>query len=73
MKKYAVIDMLPGDWFETIFDTKKEALEYAESSWSGLTAYDQKRREEYYVCRCSLDEDGCVDFDTIDEIVKQHK
>ena len=68
MKKFAVIDQTAHDWFETIFDTEAEAINEADYLWGAMTDYDKKRRESFFVASCDLDEDGCIDWDTIKEI-----
>lgn len=70
--KYAVIDWRgkgTSDCFEDVFDSKEEALNAAENQWAHMT---KSEREDsiFYVCSCMTDEDGCVDFNTVD-IIKE--
>lgn len=71
MKKYAVIDMTNGDWFEAIFDTQEEALNRAEYEWHIMAKADKARREAFFVAAGEVDEDGCFDLNTAD-VIKEY-
>ena len=51
------------------FQTKEEAMQKAESEWNALTDHDKARRDAYYVAICRLDENGEIDWDTVDPII----
>ena len=69
--KYAVIDQTKGDWFEEVFDTEAEAVSRADYEWHNMTDRDKSRRIEFYVASCSVDEYGCVNYDTI-QLIKEY-
>lgn len=71
-KKFAVIDETTGDWFESVFDTEQEALQAGEYQWSHITPHDRKRRLDFYIAECEVDEDGCVVLDTT-RIIKKYR
>ena len=54
--------------WDTKFQTRDEALKHAEAEWKALTDHDKARRDAYYVATCLLDEDGEVDWETVDPI-----
>ena len=56
--------------FDLRFDTKKEALQTAETEWKSFTERDKNSRDAYYVATCTLDEDGDIDWDSINPIVE---
>ena len=65
MKKFAVIDQIAdGDQFEDIFDSADEAIAFANKEWNHLSEKDKKRRAEFFVVECELDENDCVALDT---------
>lgn len=51
------------------FQTKEEAMQEAKAEWDALTDHDKARRDAYYVAVCRLDEDGEIDWDTVDPII----
>lgn len=69
--KFAVIDQTQGDWFETIFDAESKAIDHADYEWKIMAESDKKRRESYYVASCEVDEDGCIDWDTV-YVIKEY-
>lgn len=66
--KYAVIDITRGDSFEEIFDTADEAVAQADYEWRIMSSRDKDRREAFYVASCEVDEDGCIDYNTVNLI-----
>lgn len=65
MDKYAVIDsIINEDSYESVFDTEKEAMDYAQNIWCHMTK-DEKQKNVLYVIECDLDENGFVDFNTM--------
>lgn len=66
--KYAIIDQTKGDWFEDVFNTEADAIARADYEWGIMAKSDKERREGYYVASCEVDEDGCVDYDTVQPI-----
>ena len=69
---YAIIDQTKGDWFEDIFATEKEAIDRADYSWHIMSAHDKKRRIAFYVASCEVNEDGEIDWDSVNAI-KEYK
>lgn len=43
----------------------EDALLEAQRRWDSLSPHDQRQRDAYYVCRAELDEDGCIDYDSV--------
>lgn len=70
--KYAVIDQTIGDCFEDIFDTEAKAISWADYEWGIMAKSDKAKRTAYFVASCELDEDGAVDFDTLD-VIEEYK
>lgn len=54
--------------FEQFFKTEQEAIEYAKAEWALLTDHDKYERDAYYVASCTLDEDGEIDWESIEPI-----
>lgn len=63
--RFEVMDVIDGDIFNKGFNSKEEALEYAENEWEHhLTSSDKKRRQEFYVLECvNPDRDAVNHFD----------
>ena len=70
--KYAVIDQTSGDWFEDIFDTEARAIAWADYEWGIMAKSDKARRTAYFIASCELDEEGSVDYNTL-EVIKEYK
>lgn len=72
MKKYVIIDN-KGDTFEEVLDTddRETAIAMADADWERFTKREQKHRQEFYLGYTDFDEDGCVDYDTM-EIIKDY-
>lgn len=71
MKKYIVIDDTTSkrSTMETyVFDSEKEAIKKAEELISYLTKKEIEETDEFYVGVGEVDEDGEIDFDSIDAI-----
>lgn len=67
---YALVDRREsGDMFESIFKDLEVALKKSEEDWSHLTNSEKKKVAEFYLCECEVDEDGCIDFETV-EVIK---
>ena len=71
LKQWVIIDQC-GDEFEEALPvmTREEAVYAANLEWERLSAYDQKRREAFYVGCMVVDEDGGVDLDTMMDVVR---
>ena len=54
--------------WDTKFQTKEEAMQEAEAEWGALTDHDKGERDAYYVAACTLNEDGEIDWDTVETI-----
>lgn len=48
--------------------TAQEAQEKALAIWNGLSAYDQKEREACYIGLAGVDDDGCIDYNSMTDI-----
>ena len=71
MKKYIIVDDTTSkrSTMETyVFDSEKEAIEKAEQIMSYLTKKEIEETDEFYVGIGEVNEDGEVDFDSIDAI-----
>lgn len=74
MKKYIIVDDTTSkrSSIDTyIFDNEKEAIEKAGNIVAHLTEKDKNDRDGFYVGIGILDEDGNVDFDSID-VIKEY-
>ncbi|MBQ9839014.1 MAG: hypothetical protein IJO56_05960 [Oscillospiraceae bacterium] len=71
-KVYAVIDQTKGDWFEDIFSSEKEAIDYADYEWGIMTESDKAYRIAYFIAVGEVDEDGAFDQNTCD-VLKEYK
>ena len=66
--KYAIIDQTTGDWFESVFDREEDAISQADYEWAIMSKHEKKRITAFFVASCELDEDGAVDYETIEPI-----
>ena len=56
--------------FEKELSNDKEmAIRMATDEWNKLSSHDQKIRGAFYIGYAALDDNGCVDYDTMTEIV----
>lgn len=74
MKKWYLIDDClhsARQVFETALDcaSKEEAFDLAVREWEALSAHDQRARDDFYIGFADVDEDGCVDYDTMTDII----
>ena len=53
---------------EITADTQEEAILMARCRFKTLSKRDQSKRDAYYVGRAELDEDGCIDYDTMVDV-----
>lgn len=59
-----------GDLFQTMFKTKKEAIQEAKWEWEKHLTKEEKRKCNYYaVVKGELNEYGYIDFDTVTEVI----
>lgn len=60
-----------GELFERrlFVDTREEALRQARLDWSYLTDAERDQRSAFYIGYASEDENGCVDYDSMTDIV----
>ena len=74
MKKWVIID----DCMKkrcAIFDeicksqTTEGAYAEAKAKWDALTEHDKRDRDGFYVALTGFDEDGCIDFDSMTDIL----
>lgn len=78
MKKwYLIDDCLHGarQVFETALDcdSQEEAFDLATREWEALSAHDQRARDDFYIGFADVDEDGCVDYNTMTDIISIKK
>lgn len=69
--KYALVDERKYETFEKIFDNEKEAMRDAEIQWAHMVK-SEREASNFYVCSCELDEDDCINFDTV-KVIKEWK
>jgi len=75
MKKWIIVDdctSSKSQQFEEIIEASdiNEAEQIARREWDRLTAHDQNKRDAYYVGYAEIDDDGCVDFNSMTDIVE---
>lgn len=74
MKRWIIIDdctsRAAAQW-ETIIDAHnaQEAEAIARRQWDDLTDHDRRCRDAYYVGYAEIDHAGCVDMDTMTDII----
>lgn len=78
MKKWYLIDdclASKGQVFESVLDcnTQKKAFDLAVREWESLSAHDQQDRDDFYIGFADVDEDGCVDYETMTSIISIKK
>lgn len=78
MKKwYLIDDCLHGarQVFETALDcdSQEEAFDLATREWEALSAHDQRARDDFYIGFADVDEDNCVDYNTMTDIISIKK
>lgn len=58
--------------YETLLNADKvdDAIVEAERILGRLTAHDKRERDEAYIIKADLDEDGCVDYNTADDYIQ---
>lgn len=49
--------------------TQDRAVELACHTWNALSDHDKKLRDAFYIGLADVDEDGCVDFSSMTDIV----
>lgn len=49
--------------------SQADALHSTVSEWKSLAPSDRKSRDEFYIGYADTDEDGCVDYDTMTDIL----
>ena len=78
MKKWYLIDDClhsARQVFETALDcnSQEEAFDIAVREWEALSAHDQRARDDFYIGFADVDGDGCVDYDTMTDIISIKK
>lgn len=78
MKKwYLIDDCLHGarQVFETALDcdAQEEAFDLATREWEALSAHDQRSRDDFYIGFADVDDNGCVDYNTMTDIISIKK
>ena len=56
--------------FEEIIkaNSQQQAIDIAKRTWAALSADDKKKCDAYYVGFADVDEEGCIDYDTMTDI-----
>ena len=70
--KWFIIDETRGDTFETDAGdvSRSVAADRLIDEWNSLTAHDRNLRREFYAAHASVDADGCIDYDSIDDTIQ---
>lgn len=60
-----------GQIFETRINVSdaSHAAAIAEIEWKALSPHDQALRDAFYIGFAALDDDGCIDYDSMTDIV----
>lgn len=71
MKNWFIVDEKKDTIWTEVLDASDiaRAITEAYSQWDWLTAYDKKQRNAFYIALAEEDEDGEMDFETIDKTV----
>lgn len=72
-KKFAIIDDCTtkrASIYEELFDSKNEATQKAQTEWNAMSEHDKAERDAYYVASCDIDEDGCIDWESVNTIIE---
>ena len=74
MKKWVIIDDCTGKrsaCFDKICksQTKEGAYTAALAKWDALTDHDKRDRDAYFVGLTGFDEEGCIDYDSMEQIM----
>ena len=71
MKKWYLIDTARGDTYadDMRTDSREDARRKLHNAWERLTESDRRDRIEFFAIHAELDEDGCVDYDTNDDVI----
>lgn len=58
--------------YETLLnaDNADEAIEEADCIFGRLTVRDKRDRDDVYIIKADLDEDGCIDYNTADNYMQ---
>lgn len=74
MKKWVIIDDCTKKRAD-IYDvtckaqTKEGAYAEAKAVWDALTEHDKRDRDGFFVALTDFDEDGCIDYNSMTEIL----
>ena len=74
MKYWYLIDHTPAEVCDIPLEmqTLEGALSEARAEWEHLTPDERAQRSEYYIAMFALDDDGFIDFDTMEHRVDIH-
>ncbi len=75
IKRYVIIDDCTtrrASIYDKTFLTEQEAIQEADAEWKALSDHDKADRDAYYVATCQIDEDGLIDWDSV-ETIKEYK
>lgn len=78
MKKWYLIDdclASKGQVFESVLDcnTQKKAFDLAVREWEALSVHDQQDRDDFYIGFADIDDNGCVDYNSMTDIISIKK
>lgn len=74
MKKWVIIDDCTRKR-SAVFDeicmaqTKEGAYAEAKAKWDALTEHDKRDRDAFFVALSGYDEDGCIDYDSMTDVM----
>lgn len=74
MKKWVIVDDCTKRR-SAVFDeickaqTKEGAYAEAKAKWNALTEHDKRDSDAYFVGHTDFDEDGCIDYDSMTDIL----
>lgn len=60
-----------GEVFESRLscDSQEKAVEIATQEWEKLSKHDQQSRDDFYIGLAAVNADGCIDYNTMTDIV----
>lgn len=70
--KYVVCMTRDGDGFTKEFDSKEDAIKYADSEWQHLSEHDKRHHSEFYIIK-SANPDEDADNHLDGDVVKDYQ
>lgn len=74
MKQFYLIDERTSGMTDTFIEkldatTKEKAIREATKAWYHMTPADRKSRTDFYIGKFDTDEEGCIEFNSIESYV----